>query len=82
MKSENYVVIQGWMCNELELKSNELLVFALIYGFSQDNSSLFCGGRKYIAETFNITLPTVDKTLSALVEKKLIIKEQLRLRRL
>ena len=77
MKSESFVVIQGWMCNELNLKSNELLVFALIYGFSQDNASVFSGSRKYIADTFNITLPTVDKTLSSLVEKNLIIKEQL-----
>lgn len=72
MKSDNYVVIQGWMCNELELKGNDLLVFALIYGFSQDGESRFAGSRKYIAETFNISLPTVDKALKNLIEKGLI----------
>ena len=75
MNSDNYIVIQGWMCNELELKGNELLIFALIFGFSQDGESSFNGGRKYIAETFNISLPTVDKSLQILVEKGLIIKE-------
>lgn len=72
MKSDNFIVIQGWMCNELELKGNDLLVFALIYGFSQDEESRFSGSRKYIAETFNISLPTVDKTLKNLIEKGLI----------
>ena len=74
MKSENFVIIQGWMCNELELKGNDLLVFALIYGFSQDGISKFHGGRKYIADTFNISLPTVDKALQNLVDKQYIIK--------
>lgn len=72
MKSGNYVVIQGWMCNELNLKGNELLAFALLYGFSQDGESSFNGGRNYIANTFNISLPTVDKAIEALKTKGLI----------
>ena len=72
MKSNNFVVIQGWMCNELNLKGNELLVFALIYGFCQDEESQFAGSRNYIAETFNISLPTVDKALESLKEQQLI----------
>lgn len=74
MNSENYVVIQGWMCNELALKGNDLLVYALIYGFSQDGESVFNGGRNYIAKTFNISLPTVDKALNNLIEQNLIEK--------
>ena len=74
MKSDNFVIIQGWMCNELELKGNELLVYALIYGFSQDGKSDYHGGRQYISDTFNISLPTVDKALKGLVDKNLIIK--------
>lgn len=74
MQSNNYIVIQGWMCNELELKGNELLVFALIHGFSQDGVSKYYGGRKYIADTFNISLPTVDKALQGLLDKEYIAK--------
>lgn len=74
IKSENYIVIQGWMCNELNLKGNDLLVFALIYGFSQDGVSKFCGGRRFIAETYNISLPTVDKALQGLLDKEYIVK--------
>lgn len=72
MQSDNYVVIQGWMCNELNLKGNDLLIFALIHGFSQDGESRFSGSRKYIANTFNISLPTVDKSIKSLLEKDLI----------
>lgn len=74
MKSENFIVIQGWMCNELELKGNELLVFALIYGFSQDGESAFHGSRNYIANTFNISKPTVDKAIQNLLDRKYIVK--------
>jgi len=75
MNSDNYVVIQGWMCNELNLKGNDLLIFALIYGFSQDSESAFSGSRKYISNTFNISMPTVDKALQNLVDKGYIIKK-------
>lgn len=74
MNSENFVVIQGWMCNELELKGNDLLIYALIYGFSQDGKTEYSGGRNYIAKTFNISLPTVDKALKNLISRDLIIK--------
>lgn len=75
MKSDNFVVIFGWMTNELNLKGNDLLVYALIYGISQDGKSKFSAGRNYIADTFNISLPTVDKALQNLIDKNLIIKE-------
>lgn len=71
----NHVVIQGWMTKELKLSSNELLVYSLIYGFSQDGESEFYGSRSYIAEIFNISLPTVDKALNNLIQKNLIIKK-------
>lgn len=77
MNDNNYVVIQGWMCNELKLSGNELLIFALIYGFSQDGESEFSGSRSYIANTFNISKPTVDKTLKSLMDKNLITKREI-----
>lgn len=76
MQNDNFVVIQGWMCNELGLSGNELLIFALIYGFSQDGESWFSGSRSYIAKTFNISNPTVDKALKSLLGKSLIIKDE------
>lgn len=75
MQNDNYITIFGWMTNELGLSGNELNIFALIYGFSQDGESWFQGNRRYIAETLNITRPTVDRALISLQEKGLIIKQ-------
>lgn len=74
MQNDNYITIFGWMTNDLGLSGNELNVFALIYGFSQDGESWFQGNRRYIADTLNISRPTVDKALNSLKEKGLIIK--------
>lgn len=76
IKDKNYFAVQGWFVNELGLKGNELLVYSIIYGFSQDGESKFKGSRKYLAEWLGVSLPTVDKTLANLIKKELIIKEQ------
>lgn len=76
MQNGNFHVIFGWMCNELNLSGNELLVYSAIYGFSKDGSSVFTGSRKYLSESFNITLPTVDKALKGLMEKGYICRNQ------
>lgn len=74
MKS-NYIVIQGWMASELNLAGNDLLVFALIYGFCQDGESEFTGSIKYVCDWLNCTRPTAMKALQNLVSKGLILKE-------
>ena len=33
--NDNYIVIQSWMVSELGLKGNQLIIYALVYGFSQ-----------------------------------------------
>ena len=75
MNNENFIVICGWMITELELKSNELLLYALIYGFSQDRQSRFSGSLSYMAKWLNCTKRTVINTLEALEKKGLIVKE-------
>lgn len=74
IKNENYVQISGWMVSELKLKGNELLIYAVIHGFSQDGKSDFHGGLNYLAEWTNSTKQGVIKSLKSLVEKKLVIK--------
>lgn len=76
IKNENHIVIHGWMINELDLKGNELIIYAFIYGVSQDGESEFYGSRNYLASCCNSTLPTVDNALSNLTTKNLIIKRQ------
>jgi hypothetical protein len=74
IKDTNFVTIQGWMRTKLNLKGNELLIYALIYGFSQDGNSRFKGSRKYIADWCGCSLDTVDRALGSLVDKGLLAK--------
>lgn len=74
VKDNNFIAIQGWMRTRLNLKGNELLIYALIYGFSQDGHSRFTGSRKYIAEWCGCSLDTVDRSLSSLVGKGFLAK--------
>ena len=76
MKDQNFIVIQGWMINNLELKGNRLIVFAIIYGFSQDGKSKFNGSLEYLMKTINGSKNTVLKAIKDLEEQGLIIKEK------
>lgn len=71
----NHITVQGWMITKLNLSGRELLCYALIYGFTQDNESYFYGSRKYISQWLGCTLPTVDSTLKELVMRGLIVKK-------
>lgn len=76
MTDNNYIVIQGWMINQLNLKGNELLCYALIYGFSQDGKSEFIGSASYIAGWLNIDKRRVFDVLKRLTEKGYIQKSE------
>lgn len=76
LSNENYIVIQGWMINELGLKSNELLIYAIIYGFCQAEDQCFNGSLQYLAEWTNSTRQGVTKTLKSLIEKGFIEKKE------
>ena len=74
IKNENFVQIGAWMINHLHLKGNELLIYALIYGFSKDGNSVFRGSINYIASWFGISERSTIENLKSLIEKKLITK--------
>ena len=74
IKSDNYIVIQGFMVSDLSLKGNELLIYAIIYGFSQTENQWFTGSRQYLADWTNSTTRSVQKCLNSLTDKGLIEK--------
>nr|DAM30908.1 MAG TPA: helix-turn-helix domain protein [Bacteriophage sp.] len=76
IKNENYITIQGWMINELTLKGNSLIIYSIIYGFSQTEDCKFTGSANYLAEWCGCSRQTVLTTLNKLVEDKLIIKHE------
>ena len=73
---KNYIVIQSFMVSELGLKGNELLIYAIIFGFSQTTGQAFHGSLTYLESWTNSTRPTVIASLKSLVEKGLIEKEE------
>lgn len=75
IKSENYITIPGWVVNNLGLKGNDLIVYCIIYGFSQVEGQWFKGSTNYLAEWVNATHQGIMKNLENLVSKGLIIRE-------
>ena len=69
-----YIVIQDWMIADLQLKGNELLTYALIYGFSQDGESEFKGSLKYISSFLGVSKSTAQRNLENLVNRGVIEK--------
>ena len=71
---ENYIVIQGWMLTELNLKGTELLIYAIIYGFSQDEDNFYTGSLQYLSDWTNTSKMTVITALKNLQGKGYINK--------
>lgn len=76
--SKNFYTVHGWMITELELSGTELILFAVIFGFTQDGMCKFCGGVKYFANWTDLSENTVRNGLQSLVKKNLIIRESVR----
>lgn len=76
VKNENFVAIQGWMVTELGLKGNSLLIYAIIYGFSQAEGQVFTGSLQYLADWTNSTKQGVLKNLKNLINAGLIEKKE------
>lgn len=76
IRRENYYSVHGWMIFDLNLRDTELLVYSIIYGFSQDGCSKFCGSLKYLMVwAGNKSKQCIINALKNLEEKNLIIKE-------
>ena len=76
-KVGSFITILDWMVKKLNLHSDELIVYAIIYSFSQDGQSCFKGSIKYLSYWTGKTKPTIIKILKLLLEKKLIIKTKI-----
>ena len=76
IKNSNYVVVTGWMLNELKLSGAELMIFATIYGFSQDGESKFDGSIQYLADWANASKRHTMRCLSELEAKGYIVKHE------
>ena len=76
LKDTQYLVILPFMVEELNLKGNELLVYACIHGFSNTEGQEFTGSLKHLQAWTGATKQGVLKTLRSLCEKGLIQKNE------
>ena len=72
IKEESYVTLQGWMITRLGLGGNELMIYAIIWGFSQGGKGVYDGSRQYLAEWCGCSLSTVKRSLKTLMDKGLV----------
>lgn len=77
VNNDNFIMIQGWMINELKLKGNDLMVYAIIYGFSQAENQCYNGSLQYLADWCGSSKQGIMKNLKSLLEKQLIVKEEI-----
>lgn len=74
-KKEHYITIHSWMIQDYDLKGLELLLYAIIFGFTIGKEVGYYGSRRTLAEMTNSTKNGVDKALKNLLNKKLICKD-------
>lgn len=72
LKKDQFVNIQAFMVSELGLSGNDLLVYAIIYGFSQDGENVFMGNRSYLAAWCGCSERSVQRNINNLMERGLI----------
>ena len=74
-----YIVVMGWMMSTLGLSGNDLLCYALIYGYSQDSQGAYFGSIAHTAEALNIGKRTAVDVLNRLVERGCVSKQNVKI---
>jgi hypothetical protein len=69
-----FVTILEWMVNDLGLSGNSLLIYAIVYGFSQGDRQEFTGTHQYLAHWTGTTVRSVINNLKSLLEMGYIVK--------
>lgn len=68
----SYLCLQDWMKDNLHLTGVKLIIYGIIYGFSQDGKSDFHGSLSYLQSWTGSCENTVRKYLIELVKEELI----------
>lgn len=75
ISNDNFITMIGFMVNDLHLKGNELIIYACIYGFSQ-NKGKFDGSLEYLSQWTNSSKQSMMNCLKSLEDKGLISKKE------
>lgn len=71
-----HIKIQSWMVTKLELKGDELIIYAIIYSFSKSRKRLYTGSTRYLSFWTGKSKETVLKNLKSLRNKRLIARKK------
>lgn len=72
---KNFFFVAGWMRNDLNLRGVDLMIYAIIFGFSQEGEWCRCSLR-YFEQFTGTSRSTVMRSLSSLQEKgHIVLKE-------
>lgn len=73
-----FVTIRKFMRDELNLKGYELIIYAIIYGFSKSDGSWFKGSARYMSEWTGSSEKTVLRALMGICDKGIVNKREFR----
>lgn len=74
MRKTYFFTIQDWMVQDLKLRGADLLVFAVVYGYTQGAQGIFNGTGNYISYLTGLNRTTVVRSLDELTAQQLIQK--------
>lgn len=74
MRADRYIVLHEWMWTELGLTGNELIVYAMIYGFSQRGEGSYHGSLAGLPKWVGCSADTGRRVLAKLESAGLIVK--------
>lgn len=68
-KPTNYFIVYDWMVNDLKLKGSDLMVYALIFGFTIGKRGKFYGTLRYLANRVGVDKDTAFNAINRLLIK-------------
>lgn len=71
------LTIQGWMVESGLLERNELLIYAIIYSYSQGGQGIYYGRKSYLMKWTGYKIRQVRNILLNLENKNLIKREKI-----
>lgn len=69
----DYIIIQPWMMQQMHLGGKDLLLYALIHGYSRKDSSNVCNyDKSYFSKWIQVRKNNVDRQVNRLLDQNLI----------
>ena len=69
----DYIIIQPWMMQQMHLGGKDLLLYALIHGYSRKDSSNVCNyDKNYFSKWIQVRKNNVDRQVNRLLDQNLI----------